>query len=56
MIIDVLEIIFDSYVTRTDLRLLSPRFSEYTVEYIRKMVFSRTKQLHDLLNIAMYSG
>ena len=48
MIIDVLEIIFDSYVTKTDLGLLSPKFSEYITESIRKMIISRTKQLHDL--------
>lgn len=48
MIIDVLEIIFVSYVTKTDLGLLSPKFSEYTIESIRKTVISRTKQLHDL--------
>ena len=48
MIIDELEIISDSHVSKTHLGLLSPKFSEYTVEYIRKMVISRTKQLHDL--------
>jgi hypothetical protein len=56
MVIDELKIILDSHVTKTGFGLLSPEFSDYTAQYIRKMVFSRTKQLHETSNIAIYSG